>query len=83
MYMTAHEIANELLKLPADSVVCFNNGKGLLESVKTITCSGHTKDIRRIENANEVGLSPKQEQDALERLKDCTPSMWVFLNLDK
>jgi hypothetical protein len=43
--MTAHEIAMKLLKLPKDTVVCFNNGKGLWESVQTISCPESLQDI--------------------------------------
>lgn len=44
-YLTAHELAKELMKFPEDTVVCFNNGKGLYESVKSVNQMGSETSI--------------------------------------
>lgn len=80
--MTAHEIANRLLQLPEDTVVMFLNEKErMYERITNITCTGNVKNIQRIENASEVGLTPEQEQSRLKDLKHCAPSMWAIINL--
>lgn len=74
-YMTAHELAKELLKMPEDTVVCFDNGKGVFESVKTIK-------FQKILSMKIIGiedLPPEIQEAKLRELKEATPQH-AYLN---